>query len=297
MNTLKRISQVFETAEKIAFDDSSRIVLMSDCHRSDGGAGDDFAPNRNLYQAALTYYYHENYIYIEIGDGDELWEKDSFSDIVNVHSDIFGLLTQFYRENRLYFIFGNHDMVKSDNSFVESNLYRYFDKRTKRYIPLFNGIKIHEGLVLRHTVTGGNILLIHGHQVDFLNYDLWRLARFLVRYLWRPLESIGINDPTSAAKNYKKKAAVEEELIKWIKKEKHMLIAGHTHKPRFSEVGETPYFNDGSLVLPNYITAIEIAAGDISLVKWSEKTNDHGSMSISREVLAGPRRIAQYFTM
>ena len=187
MNKLKRISKVFESAEQIPFDDSSKIVLMSDCHRGDGSWTDNFSKNQNLYFAALTHYYNENYTYIEIGDGDELWENKKLSDIMHVHNDVFWLLSKFYNEGRLYFIFGNHDMEKKDYSFVKNNLYRYFDEREKKYISLFENIKVHEGLVLRHRVTDDKIFLIHGHQVDFLNYTLWRLSKFLVRYLWRPL--------------------------------------------------------------------------------------------------------------
>ena len=91
---------------------------MSDCHRGDGSWADDFSKNQNIYFAALTHYYNENYTYIEIGDGDELWENKKLSDIIQVHSDVFWLLSKFYNEDRLYLIFGNHDMVKKDNEFV-----------------------------------------------------------------------------------------------------------------------------------------------------------------------------------
>jgi hypothetical protein len=33
MNLLKRLSRVYESAERVSFDDSSRIIIMSDCHR------------------------------------------------------------------------------------------------------------------------------------------------------------------------------------------------------------------------------------------------------------------------
>ena len=246
MDALKHVSQVFETAEQIPFDDSSRIVLMSDCHRGDGSWADDFSRNQNLYFAALTHYYNENYTYIEIGDGDELWENSKFSDIKQAHSDVFWLLSKFCNEDRLYLIFGNHDIVKKDNRFVKNDLYQYFDEHEKRDISLFENIKLHEGLILRHRFTGDKIFLVHGHQVDCLNDRLWRLARFLVRYLWRPLTTFGVNDPTRTAKNYKKKEAVEKKLTEWVIREKHMLIAGHTHRPMFPEIGEPPYFNDGS---------------------------------------------------
>jgi len=295
MNTLKRISQVFESAQQVLFDDSCRVILMSDCHRGDGSWADDFSRNQNLYFAALTYYYKEYYTYIEIGDGDELWENSRFSDIREAHSDVYWLLSKFYNEGRLYFIFGNHDMVKKDTIFAKNSLYRYYDGRKKKNISLFKDMKAHEGLVLRHKITGDKIFLIHGHQVDCLNDRLWKLARFLVRYLWRPLNTFGVNDPTRTAKNYKKKDTAEKRLTEWVIREKHMLIAGHTHRPAFPKVGDPPYFNDGSCVHPRCITGIEIAEGNITLVKWNVKTKDDGTLFIGREVLEGPRSLKDYF--
>lgn len=295
MNKLKRISKVFELAEEIPFDDSSRIILMSDVHRGDGSWADDFSKNQNLYFAALTHYYNEHYTYIEIGDGDELWENKKLSDIIYVHGDAFWLLSKFFDENRLYLIFGNHDMVKKDTEFVKNNLFKYYDERKKEYLPLFENIMLHEGLVLKHRITNQKILLIHGHQVSLIDYELWRLGRFLVRYLWRPLDLFGVNDPTSTAKNYDKKDAVERKLTEWVIQEKHMLIAGHTHRPMFPDVGEPLYFNDGSSIHPRCITGIEIADGHITLVKWSVKPKDNGSLFISRDVLAGPGKLSDYF--
>lgn len=295
MTTLERITKIFESAVQIPFDDSLKIVFMSDVHRGDGSWADDFSDNQNLYFSALTHYYNENYTYIEIGDGDELWESRDFSEIKQVHSDAFWLLSKFFKEGRFYMLYGNHDMVKKDDKYVRDNLYEYLDERTNKNIPLFKDIKVPEALVLRHKVTNDRILIIHGHQVDFLNDTLWKLARFLVRYFWRPLNSFGLNDPPSTAKNYQKRQTVESKLIEWIKKEKHMLIAGHTHRPVFPEPGEAPYFNDGSCVHPRCITAIEIANGYIALVKWSIKTKEDGSLFIGRDILAGPRKLKDYF--
>jgi UDP-2,3-diacylglucosamine pyrophosphatase LpxH len=295
MNTLKRVSQVFKAADEIPFDDTSRIVLMSDCHRGNGSWADDFAKNQNLYFAALSHYYKEKYTYIELGDGDELWKYKNLSDIVSIHSHVFWLLSKFYKEGRLHVIFGNHDIVKKYDKFVKSNMYEYFDEKERKYIPLFPDIKLHEGLVLKHKATGDKILLIHGHQGDLINDGMWRLGRFLVRYLWGPLSSIGINDPTSAAKNYDKKDEVEQKLTEWVKKENHMMIAGHTHRPMFPEAGDIPYFNDGSSVHPRCITAIEIAEANIILVKWNVQTREDGTLFIGREVLAGPRKLKDYF--
>jgi predicted phosphodiesterase len=295
MNTLKRISKVFAAAEEIIFDDASKIVLMSDCHRGDGNWSDDFSKNQNIYFAALTHYYERNYRYIEIGDGDELWENKKFSEIAREHSDVFWLLSKFFNEGRLNFIYGNHDIVKRSDKFVKDNLYKYFDEIKNRHVPLFENIKIHEGLVLRHKITHDKIFLTHGHQVDYMNSNMWRLSKFLVRYLWKPLNLFGVNDPTRTAENYTKKQMVEKKLVEWVIKEKQMLVAGHTHRPMFPEVGEVPYFNDGSCVHPRCITAMEIDLGRIKLVKWYVNTKKDGTLYVDRELLTGSRELKDYF--
>lgn len=297
MNTLKGLSKVFESAEEILFDDRSKIVIMSDCHRGDGTWADNFAKNQNFYFIALNDYYKKGYTYIELGDGDELWENKKFSDIFAMHKDAFWILSKFYEKDRLYFIYGNHDMVKKNPNFTQKHLCQYYDSHKKKEIPLFKNIKIHEGLILRHSITGDKIFLVHGHQVDPMNSVFWRISKFLVRYIWKPLESYGIKNPTSPAKNHEKKDDVDIKLSKWVKKNRHMLIAGHTHRPMFPEVGDIPYFNDGSCVHPRCITAIEIENATIKLVKWTIKTKLDGTMFIGKEILTGPKKLKDYFSI
>lgn len=301
MNSLKRLSQIFESAVRIPFDDSSKIILMSDCHRGNGSQADDFFKNENLFISALNHYYNEGYTYIEIGDGDELWENKKLSDIINVHKNVFQLLKKFYDEKRLYFIYGNHDMVKQSMRYVRANFYEYYDKREKRFLPLFEKIKVHEGLVLDYQSREQpdmrrKILLIHGHQVDCLNSRLWKLSRFLVRYFWKPLELFGISNPTSPAQNQEKKETVGKRLTDWVIQENQMLIAGHNHRPMFPEVGEPLYFNDGSCVHPLFITGIEINMGEIALVKWSVKVKGEGILFVGKDIIAGPNKLRDFFT-
>ena len=61
MYELDSLSRVFESAKQIPFDDFSRIVLMSDCHRGDGSWADDFSRNQHIYFAALTHYFFHDY--------------------------------------------------------------------------------------------------------------------------------------------------------------------------------------------------------------------------------------------
>jgi len=293
----KRTSKVFQSAHKIPFDDDSKIVIMSDCHRGDGSWADSFAKNQNLFTAALNVYNEKKYTYIELGDGDELWENRSLSDIISTYKDIFLLMSQFYMDGRLYFMIGNHDIAKRKMSFIKNNIEAYIDEMDGENIPLFPDIKIYEGLILKYKKTDNKIFLLHGHQVDFFNGPAWRLSKFLVRYLWKPLEIIGVNDPTSAAKNHKRRNVVEKRLIQWAKREKQILIAGHTHRYIFSKPSNTLYFNDGSCVTKNFITAIEIVNESISLVRWSYKTKADGTVYVGKNVLAGPTKLKDYFDL
>jgi len=46
MSVASRLSEVFESSGEIPFDDSSKLVFFSDCHRGDNSWTDDFAPIR-----------------------------------------------------------------------------------------------------------------------------------------------------------------------------------------------------------------------------------------------------------
>ena len=294
MSAFARLSHVLSTSKVIPFDETSRIIIMSDCHRGNGSWGDNFSNNQNLYFAALYYYYENGYSYIEVGDGDELWENRNITDIINTHSDVFWLMSLFYQDHRLYMLYGNHDIIKKDSKY-QTKCHSFYCDSVNSKIPLFPGIKITEGLRLRYKNTANDIFLTHGHQADILNDPLWKLSRFLVRYLWRPLELTGVQDPTSAAKNNEKKNIIEKKLMEWAKQNNQLLICGHTHRPVFPKIGEIPYFNDGSCVHPRCITGIEIRNGTIALVKWSLMTKEDRTLYVGRDLLEGPVRLTDYF--
>jgi len=296
MSTFKRLTKVFDSSKEIIIDDTSKLIFMSDCHRGDNSWADNFAHNQSLVFTALDYYYNKGFTYIEIGDGDELWENRNFSEIRKAHSHIFWLMRKFHIKNRLYMILGNHDNVKKDKSYVEKNLYTYYDDRNNTHAPLFVNIQIHEGLILKYKDTKNKIFVVHGHQGDLLNDYLWKLGRFLVRYIWKPLElRFGVNDPTSAAKNFKKKKDTEKRIIEWVKANNQMVIAGHTHRPVFPNLNEPLYFNDGSCIHPRCITGIEIENGEIILIKWSIKAKTNGALHVERETIMGPQKLQSYF--
>jgi len=105
-----------------------------------------------------------------------------------------------------------------------------------------------------------------------------------------------MRDPTGAAMNYAKRDTIERKIIAWGQRTKQMTIAGHTHRPVFPDVGSPLYFNDGCCVHPYGITGIEIVNGEISLMKWSVKARQDGVLFTSKEVIAGPQKLTDYFS-
>jgi predicted phosphodiesterase len=297
MTSKSRLDRAYKNAKRIAFNNSSKFIFFSDCHRGDNSFADDFANNRNIYFHALKYYYNEGFQYCELGDGDELWENLSFQPILEAHKNVYELMKLFHNEGKLHMIWGNHDMVYRDPKYVEKHLSTYFDPKIGEDVELFCDLTYHEAIVLENTETNQEIFLAHGHQGDWWNYLFWRWSRLMVRVLWKPLNVMGIADPTSPAKNYKELIKVERRIKKWIVENNNILtIVGHTHRPRFPEPGDIAFFNDGSCVHPRSITGIEIEKGEISLIKWQIATKDDGTLQIVRVLLEGPKKLVSYVT-
>ena len=88
---------------------------------------------------------------------------------------------------------------------------------------------------------------------------------------------------------------MERRIKRWILKNNLLItIVGHTHRPRFPEPGDIPFFNDGSCVHPRSITGIEIENGQISLIKWHIETSVDGTLKVVRVLLEGPQKLLDY---
>ena len=71
----RKLDQVYKHVPVIPFDSGTKLVVMSDCHRGQGNAGDNFLANQAVCFGALEYYFQKGFTYVELGDGDELWEN------------------------------------------------------------------------------------------------------------------------------------------------------------------------------------------------------------------------------
>lgn len=285
MSYHSRLSHAFDKAPVLPLNTYSRYVIISDCHRGNGSANDNFLKNENLYLTAMQHYYLHGFVCIELGDGDELWETRNMREIIEVHNSTFQLLSRFYSQNRLYMIYGNHDMEKKTPGYSSKVYSAYFCRDTQCMQPLFPDMVFYEGIILENSRTGLSLYLTHGHQVSLLNSSFWKLGRFLVRYFWKPLEHFGVSDPTSAAKNNICKDKTEKRLISYSESTGRQLITGHTHRPRL--VPSSPsYINTGCCVHPDCITCLEIESGTILLVKWYFSVKKDRTLYVAREVLS-----------
>jgi UDP-2,3-diacylglucosamine pyrophosphatase LpxH len=310
----------------VMIDSSSRLVFMSDCHRGNGGWGDDFSRNRLLFLHALGHYRSLGFTYVEVGDGEELWENSSFDSVHWAYSEVYIRLGYLHSEGRLIFLWGNHNNAWRQPQRVRAELtpalWMYFDGRVSPLLedlgreallqilsgdgpppdrPLLRPLRTREAVVLRHRGSGGEILVTHGHQGELWSHRVWPLSRFLVRRVWRMLQNAGLRPRITPAGNYALMRETESRLTQWCRSSGIPLVAGHTHRPELPSPDDPPYMNCGSCVHPRCITALEIEGSEVSLVKWHVSTRTAEGMDadsqlrLMRTVLEGPVPLQEYF--
>ncbi|MDD2190313.1 MAG: serine/threonine protein phosphatase [Eubacteriales bacterium] len=294
MNTRARLDSVLKKAFPVPFDDNSKFVFFGDVHRGDDSLSDEFGRNRHIYYHALNYYYQNDYTYVEVGDGDELWEHPHFEHIRSAHVSVFQMLKSFYKSNRLLMLYGNHNMQLRDPRYVKEHLYQIYDEFIDVQEDLFPNLYVHEALILKHRNTGQEIFVVHGHQGDLINDQLWRISYVLVRYIWRFLHIIGVKYAASPAKNRNKRHRIEKSYNRWNAQRDIMIICGHTHRPKFPSAGEPSYFNTGCCIHPRGITCLELMYGKIMLVTWRMHSKRDGTVYIKRTLIKGPEPIVNF---
>ncbi len=276
-----------ENEKEFELNEETKIVIFSDLHRGVGDSADDFVHNAFVFANALDYYFKNGFTYIELGDGDELYENRKFVEIVRAYGNIFRLINKFHKENRFCYILGNHNFQMGDEKWLKKSV----EEARTHIHDLFFDIEIFKSAIL-----GDEIFLFHGHQGDPINDRYASVGRFWVRNVWKPLQSVfGFKDPTRPSENIRKRNKVENAILDWASKNHMVSIAGHTHRPMFCslskqqrELGEPEkpyYFNCGSGVHPRCVTFLEIKEMTIELVKWhivSDLEND-GRLKVVRE--------------
>lgn len=294
MFTNQRLTKAYCKAPIKHFDKHSKFIFFSDIHRGDDSISDEFTRNQTLMLCALKYYFNEGYTYIEVGDGDELWEYKHFKYILAAHTDIFTMLKAFFDDHRLIMLYGNHNIFLKDHNYVAKHYYYFYDQYKDEVSKLLNGLEPLEALILRHKKTGQKILILHGHQGDLLNDQLWPINMFFLRYFWHFIHVVGFKSPSSPARNHHKRHKIEKKYNKWIKANKVMLICGHSHRSKFPKKGHLPYFNTGCCTHSKGLSGIEILNDQIMTVQWRMETDDDGYIRVVRHIVRGPKPLSHF---
>jgi len=292
----------FDTATK-------KFIIFSDQHKGTKNHADDFAVCENNYLAALKYYFDLGFYFIDLGDGEELWENTIVS-VKKYNQPSFDKEKLFLQQERFIKIFGNHDLDWANNPAAPLILQGIYGQK----------ISICEGCILKTTINDRQfeVYLTHGHQGDMQSDGNW-FSKFFVANIWGPLQSLLDINPNTPANNDQLKSLHNQIMYEWSSAQKNvLLITGHTHQPVFMSLThlERLYFrlneakgkNDleavkqletemlkhklegGAIVefnnvVPSYfnsgcccfsdgdITGIEIADGSIRLIRWKYISN------------------------
>lgn len=285
---------------------NGRFIIFSDQHKGDGSGADDFTMAKPNYLAALEYYYHHHFTFINLGDSEELWEN-TLTQVKKSNEDTFVAEANFLPQNRLIKIFGNHDLYWDNDPIAWWQLKRIFKA----------DLKIYEGVILTTTIDARplHIFCTHGHQGDASSDGNW-FSKFFVANIWAPLQSYLRINPNTPAYDAEKKTLHNDIMYEWSSQQNNLLlITGHTHQPVFASLTHLErlykkfqvasdkkdnvqleeirkeirqrekefsavsvdymsmrpsYFNSGCCCFSDGdITGIEIEAGHIRLIKWT----------------------------
>ena len=290
----------------IPFDSvKDKFIIFSDQHKGARDGADIFALSAKNYLAALDHYYQKKFIYINLGDSEELWEN-LFITVKRHNKPTFIKEKLFMEKDRFVKIFGNHDLYWDNDPLAAVSLLQIYGK----------AIRVYEGAVLQTQVKGKplEIFMTHGHQGDLQSDGNW-FSKWFVSDVWGPLQGFLRINPNTPAYNNQLKTDHNRIMYEWSSQRKNMLlITGHTHQPVFRSLTELEnlyirldnakkanesaktaelekkitglhlqgntspdfngyldtYFNSGCCCFNDGdITGIEIADGYIRLIKWA----------------------------
>jgi UDP-2,3-diacylglucosamine pyrophosphatase LpxH len=206
--------------------DQARFIIFSDLHRGVRDGADDFLRCETAYSAALGYYLESGYTLIVLGDAEELWECRP-APVVAAYRATLQLEAEFHKQNRYYRMYGNHD----DFWEQESGVLRLLGPIFGTMLPVRENLRI---LIDGGPTAACEFFLVHGHQGDFLSDQARTVSKFLVRYLWRPIQRLTKIKLTTPAKDFTLRDDLSTAIYRWAEQKNGMvLIAGHTHLPVF----------------------------------------------------------------
>ena len=320
----RRLTEVYRATASVECSIASlRLVLVSDLHKGQRDGADDFQQCEKTYLAALQHYWQTGYELALLGDIEELWECRP-KQVIAAYANVLITEKDFSaaaNPSRYWRIIGNHDDEWYDRGQVRKHLGGYLDTaqvveglrlrvtddqaRPLGELYLVHG---HQGTILSDRYRRLSAVL--------LRY-LWRPIQRLLRFK----NTSPSNNFELKGRHERAMYAWASDDQQW-SVDGPVLIAGHTHHPvwfgmgyeqalevkdraenrtraadeqrwiaqeiggRIELPGEKPcYFNTGCCSFSDgSITALEIADGEIRLVRWRASTVNADAAS-DREVL------------
>lgn len=289
---------------------AGNFIIFSDQHKGGRDGADDFALSEPNYLAALEHYYSHDFVFINMGDSEELWEN-SLGKVKKHNQATFDIERKFAAQKRFIKIFGNHDLYWDNDPIAWWQLKRIFKTE----------VKVYEGAVLETMINNKRLRIFctHGHQGDASSDGNW-FSKWFVANIWAPLQGYLRVNPNTPAYDTDKKTLHNDIMYQWSSNQKNIvLVTGHTHQPVFASLTllerlykqyqlatqrndaakaeevrigirkrekefaavavdymsmKPSYFNSGCCCFSDGdITGIEITDGEIRLIKW-KKVNE-----------------------
>jgi len=234
----------------------TRIIVFSDQHRGAKNGADDFMKAEESYLKALEYYFQNKFLFISLGDSEELWENTLLK-VKKYNTITFDSEKRFILQHRFFKVFGNHDLYWDNSPLATQSLKSIYgeklkvfegmiiekdnpniNKQTKKKKNFFSfpQPKSDEDDTLPIAHCPLTIFLTHGHQGDASSDGNW-FSKFFVANIWAPLQSYLRINPNTPAYDEDIKTLHNLIMYEWSAKYKNLaLITGHTHQPVFESL-------------------------------------------------------------
>jgi predicted phosphodiesterase len=207
--------------------DHDKLIVFSDQHKGAKNGADDFMLCEPNYLSALDYYNENGFLFVSLGDNDELWEN-RWPAVKKNNAASFEKEKKFVERNAFIKIFGNHDLAWNTDLSTGLEMEKIYGQK----------VSVHEGLILQTKIAERefSIFLTHGHQGDAQSDGNW-FSKFFVAHIWAPLQSYLKVNPNTPAYNTTKKTLHNRIMYEWSARQKNiLLITGHTHQPVFESL-------------------------------------------------------------
>jgi predicted phosphodiesterase len=285
--------------------ENGRFIVFSDMHKGKRDLADDFRLAEKNYLTALEHYFAEGYTLICLGDCEELWENQP-KELMEANKATLEAEVKFLNVGRYYRMFGNHDLEWNyefprnlylkpvfgdklkicESIILQSNynneLYSIFlthghqgDKRSdgnafSKWIVAAIWTPIQRFLEINIDTVSDSIELVDKHNIIMYQWSATQKNLVFI--------SGHTHKPVFASLDHVERLTIQIEKAKQLGEETVALNdelakrkAEYAGKQFIKTMAVPSYFNSGCCCFfDGDITGIEIADGEIRLVKWEE---------------------------